>query len=83
MILTPGFLLAGIMGLAREGHKGPFFVLEVAFYLCTMGYPLLFLAGTIVSTSHANRNYLVAALLAQAAPIAIPVGLFLLVMATA
>ncbi len=41
MLLTPGFLLAGIMGLAREGHRGPFFFIEQAFYCSTILYPLL------------------------------------------
>jgi hypothetical protein len=78
LILTPGFLIAGAMGLARAGPKGQFFFIEQAFYVSTMAYPLSYLACTGVSLLLANRNRVVLALLVQAAPIAIPIVLFVL-----
>jgi hypothetical protein len=83
LILTPGFLVAGAMGLAAEGPKGPFFFITQAFYISTMGYPLMYLACTGASVLLANRNRVVLALLAEAAPITIPVLLFALARVTA
>jgi hypothetical protein len=83
LILTPGFLLAGAMGLAREGQKGPYFFIEQAFYISTIVYPLTYLVCTFGSMLLANQERVVAALLAQAAPIAIPALLFVLVRLTA
>ncbi|MFL5243129.1 MAG: hypothetical protein ACJ8FY_13565 [Gemmataceae bacterium] len=80
LILGPGFLIAGAMGLARAGPKGPFFFIEQAFYTSTMGYPVMYLVCTGVSVLLANRNRLVLALLAQAAPIAIPIVLVVLML---
>jgi hypothetical protein len=78
VLLAPGFIVGGVMGLARAGPKGPFFFIEQAFYISTMGYPFLYLVCTMLSMSLAERNSAVLALLAQAAPIAIPVVLFIL-----
>lgn len=79
LLLSPGFLIAGAMGLARAGPKGPYFVIEQAFYLSTMAYPLMYLACTGLSVLLADRDYVISALLSQAAPITIPVvlGVFL------
>jgi hypothetical protein len=82
LILTPGFVIAGEMGMAREGPKGPYFFIEQAFYIFTIAYPLAYLICTGGSIFLANRNRLVSAFLAQAAPIAIPVVLFVLACAT-
>jgi hypothetical protein len=65
------------MGLAAP--KRPCFFILPAFYISTMGYASLYLVCTVVSVLLAEQNRVVLALLAQAAPIAIPVALFVLV----
>jgi hypothetical protein len=71
LLLTPGFIIAGAIGMARAGPKGPYFFIEQAFYLSTMAYSLMYLACTGLSVLLANRNYVVSALLSQAAPLTI------------
>ncbi len=78
LILSPGFILGGIMGMARAGDKGRYFFVEQAFYISTIGYPFLYLAGTRISMPLTERDYLDLALIAQAAPILIPLLFFVL-----
>lgn len=83
LLLTPGFLIAGAMGMARAGPKGPYFFIEQAFYISTMAYPLMYLACTGLSVFLEDWKYPISALLSQAAPIAIPVVLYVLARVTA
>lgn len=73
LILSPGFVIGGVMGLAREGTRGPFFFIEQAFYVATIAYPVNLFLCTIFAAllMKQNRRYL--ALMVQSAPIMLPI----------
>ncbi|MBL8824096.1 MAG: hypothetical protein JNJ77_16035 [Planctomycetia bacterium] len=84
LILTPGFLTAGIMGLSVSiGHKGPkapLVFIPVAFYITTMIYPGIYLVCSLFAYVMLSVKWLKTAFIFQVAPIAIPVSLFLLML---
>jgi hypothetical protein len=82
ILLTPGFLVAGVMGLAREGHRGRFFFIEQAFYWSMMLYPLVYGACILVALVLVKQSHFRVALLVSILPFLIPGLLLLLVIVT-
>ena len=83
VLLTPGLLIAGIMGLAREGRRGRYFFVEQAFYWSTMLYPLLFAVSTFGAILLIGRRRVALACVMQSLPILVPLALYCASMATA
>jgi hypothetical protein len=83
VLFTPVFIIAGIMGLAREGPRGRFFFVEQAFYWATMLYPLLWLVATVGTLIAIMYKQFLLGCLIQALPFLLPVGLYLAAKVTA
>lgn len=81
-ILTPGFVVAGIMGLSvaigHGGPKAPLVFIPVAFFITMMAYPAIYLVCSLFAHVMSTIQWLKTAFAIQLAPIAIPVFLFLL-----
>lgn len=81
-ILTPGFLVASIMGLSvaigHSGPKAPLVFIPVAFFITMMAYPAIYLVCSLFAHVMSTIQWMKTAFAIQLAPIAIPVFLFLL-----
>jgi hypothetical protein len=76
VLLTPGFIIAGVMGLAREGPRGRFFFVEQAFYWTTMLYPLLWIIATVATLIAVAQKQLLLGCFIQAMPFWLPAALY-------
>lgn len=77
--MTPFFWLGGIMGLAREGYRGPFFFIEQAFYWSTMLFPLHLIVFTLIALLLLFVGRGKSACVVQLFPFLIPIGLLCMV----